>query len=147
MMTATIFVLLDIRLLAMASGAYFNVRAASSTRCRVAGVIFELGVKALETVACETPASLATSMDVLWPLPVPCLLLDLLLTSESELFINIIHSFHFVCVQAALNIINNIIKPDSVQENGKEIANEYELYWIFSYMGCENVQFIDEIID
>ena len=43
MMTATILVLLDIRLLAIASGAYFKALAASRTRWRVDGFIFEAG--------------------------------------------------------------------------------------------------------
>lgn len=71
MMTATMLVLLEIRLLAIASGAYFKERAASRTRWRVAGFIFEEGLNALDTVAWDTPASLATSMEVLWPLPAP----------------------------------------------------------------------------
>ena len=87
MMTATILVLLDIRLLAMASGAYFKVLAASRTRWRVEGFIFELGVNALDTVAWDTPASLATSMEVLWMRPVPRLTVFWILSPESELFI------------------------------------------------------------
>ena len=87
MMTATILVLLDIRLLAIASGAYFKALAASRTRWRVDGFIFEAGLKALDTVAWDTPASFATSMEVLWPRPFARLPVFWMLSPESEIFI------------------------------------------------------------
>lgn len=74
-MIAIIFVVLEIRLLAIASGVYFSCLAAVSTFALVCGRIFEVGSNALETVAWETPANFATSTEVLRVLEIACLFL------------------------------------------------------------------------